>query len=423
MDLLVIQLKRDEAILATFRKKRGMVSFVGAERHSLAESGDLSDILKRGAGPQEQRVILSLLPEHLYLREVELPISDRDKVRELLPMELKGETLLDTDALVFDALPLANGKFLAVWGRTKELSESIERLRAAGLEPEVVTSSLFHWGRLAPAQGTFVVTDGEAVAAYRDRMPLFFRALPATGENELARTVTTLEIAKEIEVEKVLRYEKDAEESVEPEAELAEAFGDDRHAVVALAGAYAVAAAVADGSVVNLRRGPLAYTAGAQKLYRKLRVPMILAAVLVLLAFGEAGVRYYLVKKDVTSLDNTIKGIYKEVFPTRKKPVDEVAELRSEIKRLEGAKTSSNVLKLLKDLAEAKGDDVTGFYETEIEGTDVRLKGDARTFQAANDFKARAGKLLDGAEVSEVKSKPDGSVGFSFRGKLKGVSQ
>jgi general secretion pathway protein L len=141
----------------------------------------------------------------------------------------------------------------------------------------------------------------------------------------------------------------------------------------------------------------------------------------VLLLFVESGVRYYLVKRDLASLELSIKGIYKEVFPTRSKAVDEVSELRAEIKKLESAKTSSNVLKLLKDLAMIKGDDVGGIYETEVDGPEVRLKGDARSFQAVNDFKVRASKILDQAEVSEIKSRPDGSVTFNFRGKMKGV--
>ena len=40
------------------------------------------------------------------MREIELPISDRRKVRDILPLELKGETAVDTDELVFDALSL-----------------------------------------------------------------------------------------------------------------------------------------------------------------------------------------------------------------------------------------------------------------------------------------------------------------------------
>jgi general secretion pathway protein L len=47
------------------------------------------------------------------------------------------------------------------------------------------------------------------------------------------------------------------------------------------------------------------------------------------------------------------------------------------------------------------------------------LKGDARSFQAANDFKSRLASLCASSELNEVKSRPDGSVSFSFRGTLR----
>jgi general secretion pathway protein L len=152
---------------------------------------------------------------------------------------------------------------------------------------------------------------------------------------------------------------------------------------------------------------------------RKLRLSLILAVALVLLLFVEAGLRYFLVKQDLDSLNASIRTIYREVFPNRKKPVDEVGELRSEIKRLGGASGRSNVLGALKKLAEIKGDDVTGFVETSIEGKQVRLQGDARSIQAVNDFRNRAAALFSDAEVGEIKSRPDGSVTFTFRGAIK----
>lgn len=429
MDILIVALKRDELTLASFHPRRGGISFLAAERHPLTGGeGELARILETaGRTPGERRVVLALPPSQLFMRELELPLTDRAKVRELLPLELKGETALDTDALSFDALPLVTGRFLAVWGRSHELREKIELLKGAGLEPEVVTASLFHWDKLAPAAGTVAVTDGEAVAVYRDAKPIYFRALrTGSGDQELERTLAALQVGQGIAVDRVISF---ARNSGEPEVlnqagrGLAEAFADDAHAAHDLAGAYAVAAAVADGSALNLRRGELAYTAGNEKLYRKLRVSFGLAALVVLLLFAESGVRFALAKRDVTSLDSSIKGIYKEIFPTRKKPVDEVVEVRAEIRKLEGARVSSNILKFFKDLALAKGDGVSGFYETEIDGPEVRLKGEARSFQAANDFRGRAANVVDGAEVTDIKSRPDGSVTFSFRGKLKGVAQ
>lgn len=429
MDILIVQLKRNELILASFRPRKGKVAFLSAERHPLeGGEGEVAAILAQTrATAGEHRVVLALPPSHLFMRELEFPIADRAKVRELLPLELKGETALDTDGLAFDALPLGGGRVLAVWGRVKDLAERIEILKQAGIEPEQVTASLFHWNRLAPAAGTVAVTDGEALAAYRDGVPIYFRALPpGAGENEIARTVTAVELSQGVTVDRVISYAGGAAEGealAQGGAGLDEAFAGDAHAARDLAGTYAVAAAVADGSSVNLRRGPLAYTAGNERLYRKLRITIGLAAALIVLVLAESGVRYYLVKRDLASLDNSIRSIYKEVFPNRKKPVDEVSELRSEIRKLEGAKTASHVLKMLKDVAEIKGDDVNGFYETEYDGSELRLKGDARSIQAANDFKGRAARVFDGADVSEIKSRPDGSVTFNFRGKPKGGTQ
>lgn len=428
MDMLIVQLKRTELVLASFKPRKGGANFLSAERHPLqGEEGELSRILKTSLlAAGEQRVILAVPPSQLFMRELELPITDRAKVRDLLPLELKGETALDTDGLVFDALPLAEGKVLAIWGHAGELSSLIEILKEAGLEPEMVTASLFHWDRLAPAHGTVAVCDGEALAAFKDGGAIFFRALPANcGEAEIARTVAAVELARSVKVDKVISHAADSQGGggLSAVPGLFEAFGDDSRAAHDLAGAYAVAAAAADGSAVNLRRGALAYTAGTEKLYQRLRVTMLLAAALVLLVIAESGVRYYLVRKDLASLDRSIAAIYKEIFPARKKAVDEVSEIRSEIKRLEGAKTSSNVLQLLKDVAEAKGDDVGGIYEAEIIGTEVRLKGDAKSFQAANDFKTRTAALLDKGEVSETKSRPDGSVTFTLSGTMKGVTR
>ena len=429
MDILIVALKSHELTLATFRPRKGGVSFLAAERHPLSgEEGELARILAAAAPVVgERRVVLALPPSRLFMRELELPLTDRAKVRELLPLELKGETALDTDALSFDALPLLSGRFLAVWGRSSDLGGQIELLKGVGLEPELVTASLFHWEKLAPATGTVAITDGEAVAVYREAKSVYFRALPpGAAPEEVTRTVAALELSQGVQVDQVVSYARttvEAESLALAPKGLVDAFKGDAHAAHDLAGAYAVAAAVADGSALNLRRGSLAYTAGNAILYRKLRVTALLAATVVVLVFAESAVRYTLAKRDLASLDRSVKGVYQEVFPTRRKPVDEVAELRAEIKRLEGSKTSSNVLKLLKDLALAKGDEVTGIYETEVDGPEVRLKGEAKSFQAASDFKGRAGKVLDAAEVSEVKSKPDGSVSFSFRGKMKGVAK
>ena len=73
----------------------------------------------------------------------------------------------------------------------------------------------------------------------------------------------------------------------------------------------------------------------------------------------------------------------------------------------------------MKKLAEAKGNTINGLYEAEVEGSGLRIKGDARSAQAVNEFKAALVPLLATVELGEVKSRPDGTVGFSLTGTLK----
>ncbi len=436
MNYLIVQLAGNEALFARFRHRRGGLVFTGASRQEIAGENSLANLLAAAATEdgEQERVVLALPPTHLFLRELELPIDDRRKLREVLPLEMRGETALDSDELVFDALPLGGGKILAVWGKRQELAEKIALMAGERLEPEIVTASLFHWHALLPegVRGYVAITDGESLAVYHDGTPYYFRALRRSDlETELDRTLAALEISKGISVGKVFLHGAAARQSVPPAigsrevaplpgaGELAAVFGDDVTAARDLAGAFAVALTCCREEPINFRSGVLAYTAGQKKVLKRLRLSLILAAACIVVLVAEAGVRYLLVKRDLDSVNSSIKVIYRAVFPNRKKAVDEVSELRSEIKRLGGATAGRSVLACLNKLAAAKNEDVTGLYEIELDGDQLRVKGDARSAQAVNDFRTRAAALFADADVGEIKSRPDGGVSFVFRATTK----
>ena len=437
MNYLIVQLTGNEALFARFQLKRGVLVFDRASRETIDQEHPLAAMLAEAAaaGREGERVILVIPPSLLSLREMELPLSDRRKIREVLPLELKGDTACDSEELVFDALPLDGGKVLAIWVKRHDLAEKIAIMTDNGLEPEIVTASLFHWHALLPegeSGGLIALSDGESLAVYRNGKPCYFRAL-AQGEPgaEVVRTLAALEIGKGVKVEKVLLHGAAAHQAADlPPAppvfsvlpcnlEMATLFGGDAAAIGDLAGAYAVARACALEEPVNFRRGNLAYTAGRKKTLKKLRISLILATACVVLLMAETAVRYFQVRQDLDSVNDSIRAIYREVFPSRKKPVDEVAELRGEIKRLGGGAATGNLLLALTRLAEIKGADVTGLFEVEVDGGQLRVRGDARSIQAVNDFRTRGAAVFAGAEVGEIKSRPDGSVTFSFRGTMK----
>ena len=186
-----------------------------------------------------------------------------------------------------------------------------------------------------------------------------------------------------------------------------------------LAGLLAVARACQAGALPDFRRSDLAWTAGDAALLRKMTVTAALAAVAVILLFVSKGLQYRAVKTDLASLDKSIASMYHEVFPGRTKAVDEVAEVKGEIRKLAGAEEGSSFLNVLKKLAEAKGNTINGLYEAELEGGNLRVKGDARSAQAVNEFKSALAPLMTTVELGEIKSRPDGSVTFTLAGKLK----
>lgn len=437
MNYLIVQLTGNEALFARFQLKRGALVFAGAFRETIGGERSFASMLEEAAaaGREDEKVVLALPSGLLFLRELELPLSDRRKIREVLPLELKGEIAFDTDELVFDAVPLESGKVLAVWGRRQDIEEKIAVMTDKGLEPEIVTASLFHWRALLPpgeAGGTVALSDGESLAVYKSGKPFYFRALRQGDRHaEITRTLAALDVGKGITVNKVLLHGaaagKDAELPPPPPAFAVFAGNDEMSAVFGglaketrdLAGAYAVARACAFEEPVNFRSGGLAYTAGRKKALKKLRITMALAVACLLLLVVETSFRYFLVRRDLNSVNNSISAIYRQVFPNRKKPVDEVAELRSEIKRLGGGATGGGLLRSLNRLADLKGADIAGFDEIEADGDQLRVRGNARSIQAVNDFRTRAAAFFSGAEVAEIKSRPDGSVTFLFRGTMK----
>jgi general secretion pathway protein L len=440
MDILIVEADRRSVGFARFQRRSGALIFQGADSspHESPESfaqvlADLAETVG-----SEERVILSLDPESLFLRELELPLSDRRKQREVLPLELRGEIALDADGLIFDALPSQDGKVIAVWAVEADLEARIAVMKEAGLEPRIVGSSLFAWEFLIPetdSNGSQALSDGRSLAVYSEGRPILFRSLgEGNAADEITRTLALLEAGRGIRVKKVFLHGAAAAAASSfvgrgqstgvsfallPVArDLAASFPGENTALE-YAGAWALATASLRGEPINFRHGKLAYTAGLVLMKRKLRLSLLLVTLLLVLLMAETGLRYYFVKRDLSSLNTSISQIYREVFPARKKAVDEVSELKSEIRRLGGGAAGQETLPTMSGIAMAKGDGVSGIYELEMGGGQVMLKGDARSFQAANDFKSRLASLCTSSEMNEVKSRPDGSVSFSFRGTLR----
>jgi general secretion pathway protein L len=433
MEYLIINIAEQQVTAARFDISGRSAALGGAASFLLDDETDLAAVaLKIAAGTSgSPRVIVCLPPVLFAQRVVELPLTDLRKVREILPAHLQGEIALPAEEAVFDALPAADGTYLALWAKRSEVAQAVDLFREAGCEPQIVSSAPFAWQSLPGILRDCALFDGTALAVIADGRLVFVRALDGTDPHkQLHATLSALELAGTQLPQRLIVFGEQAESLFETDDlplevehlqlpdDLAPIFRTEG-AFQQLAGLYAVARACHDGALPDFRRGDLAWTTGDARLRRKLILTAILVAAAVVLLFVSKGLQYRAARTDIVSLNVSITSIYREIFPSRTKAVDELSEVKGEIKKLTGGENSSSVLDVLKQLAEAKGTAINGLFEAELEGRTLRVKGDARSAQSVNEFKAALSGLMATVEVGEIKSRPDGTVGFSLSGTLK----
>ena len=432
MDCLILQAEATQLVVAHFSVSRKGTELVGAAAIELDEERTLTDALRSVAEKitGSPRVILCLPPVLFAQRAITLPITDLRKVREVLPAHLQGESAIAVEELSLQVMPSGSGKFLALWGRKSDIGEAITQFREAGIEPQIVSSLPFAYGELPGIPQDAVVCDGRTVAVIKGGKLTYFRAFSSAATAPMINTtLAALALSGEELPEKLCLigaevHQMDlgelscAAELVQVPAELGGLFKNEQ-TFLQLAGHYAVARACFAGTLPDFRQGELSWRAGDARLRKKLLLTGILAVIIVLLVFTSKGLQYKVAVTDLASLNKSIATLYRDIFPNRNKAVDEVSEVKGEIKKLSGMETSSAHLDILKIIADAKGNSINGIFEAEIEGRTLRIKGDAGSSQSVNEFKAALTPLLATVDLGEVKSRPDGTVIFTLSGTLK----
>ncbi len=434
MDYLILQAEKMRVTVAHFGVTRRSTELIGAASIELNEERSLADAVHQIAEKitGSPRIVLCLPPSLFAQRTVSLPFNDLRKVREVLPAHLQGDIALPVEELVLEVMPAGDGQFLALWARKSDIRAAINQFRDAGIEPQIVTSLPFALADLPGVPAECAVCDGATLALLKGGRLTYTRSFnSAVTAPLITATLAALELSglalpqRLCLVGPVAGAFDDADllpvpaEVLETPSELGHLFKNDE-TFHQLAGLYAVARAGFAGTLPDFRQGELAWTAGDAKLRRKLLLTGILAVVCIVLLFVGKGLQYRAAVTNLVSLNNSVATMYREIFPGRAKAIDEISEVKGEIKKLAGIESSNGYLDILKKLVEAKGNNsINGLYEAEFEGRSLRVKGDARSAQEVNQFKATLTPMLATVELGEVKSRPDGTVGFTLTGTLK----
>lgn len=436
MEYLIIKQTKNHVTAAKFQISGRSATLGGAASFVCDDENPLAEIARRIAegAAGSPRVVLCLPPKMFAQRSVDLPLTDLRKVREVLPAHLQGEMILPAEEVVFDGVPSSGGRFLAVWAQKTDIRHAIDTFRDAGLEPQIVTCDPFSWVLIPGIPSDIALCDGAALVVMAEGRISCMRALGAgDGGGQAAAALSALELSGLTLPSGMTVFGEQADALMASEMPLpvsrlempddvALIFRTDA-AFQQLAGLYAVARSCHSGAIADFRRGDLAWTAGDARQRKKLFLAAGLTVLVVMLLFVSKGLQYRAVQTDIASLNSSIAKLYRDIFPARTKAVDELSEVKGEIRKLAGADSTRGALDVFRLLAEAKGATINGLYEAEIDGTALRLKGDARSTQAVNEFKAALMPFMASVELGEVKSRPDGTVGFSITGTIREVGK
>ncbi|MGB4598973.1 MAG: type II secretion system protein GspL [Trichlorobacter sp.] len=423
MIIQIVQRTGDMLTCARFKRNGRMLTPVSGYRRSFQDDAEFTRILQENPLPpgEETRIILALAPAQVSLREMSLPLQDRKKLRAILPLELAGEIAEDAAELVCDVLPLSDGSLLAGWASVQSIAPVIRLMAEAGQEPEVVTCSSLAWHLVQPPQqqGVIALVDATAIMVCGQGKPVFCRGME-TDATALSRTLAAVELGKGVTVETVYRLEGDplpGEQLLLLPEQLAGQQGSGDLPANVLISPLATAMAYCSGEIFNLRTGPLAWSGKRSHLVRQFRTPLILGAVVLLLLFAETSLRWHLLARDITATNRSIATIYRTVFPTRTKAVDEVAELKAEIRRLQQGGSGNATLAFLTLVAQSKDEKIIGFSEVELDTERFQLKGDTLDATAVTALSRKVSEAGWTVEQPALTNRPGATTLFVLKGK------
>ena len=360
-----LELMGNESRAYVFEEETGrLVQEISFEFEPGGAGGGLSIGLPEDVG----ETVVSVPLNELGIRALDIPISDIQRVRDVLPFELEGMVLGDPQEMVIDAVSLASLKegeapvpdekqdqkqrVLAVYMENEKLASLLDSLKNAGIDPRAVTSS-----ELA-----------EMVRGLKSGNSLTDMVSGAISLDESER----LELARN-------------ESTQEP--------------------------------TVNFRMGRFAYTKEAEKTRRMLLRTAALAAALVLALAGHMFLKASSLSKEASAMDAKSVGIYLELFPGKKPQSTKGLRYKAEakVKALRGKAElyrEAGVLGLLMGLQDSM---MQGLKLTEItvDSRAVVLRG---TAESLDDVHALRDSLdfLEEVTISESGAAAAGGTGFTI---------
>ena len=300
------------------------------------------------------------VPEALLdFRVLSFPFADKEKIAEVIPLELSNLIISGPGEIVFDSIVLGcsdtSVDVLVVYIGMEVLHRILADLAQRNIDPRIVTSLDLR----PPAD--------EGNESGREQ---FFNSLGTCLNN-----VSPWDPAR--------RISDAGQEILEP--------------------------------TLNLRRGPFAYTKDAEKTGKALRITLVLAFVLVFIVHATFLFQALMTKKASAAIAGQMRLSYRTLFPGEKKTIDELYQLKSHIKESrEIGNLLSGVapLHLLLGLSRRMEANIV-YTDISLEKGLIKMKAEAHSMDDLAKIQKRLSGFLTGVSISDIKPAAQGKVLFT----------
>lgn len=437
MKILGLSLEKGRLSAALVQRKFGRAELLESVTSTVAHEDDLAVVLRETVKAlPDARIVLALPGRFFTQRVVTFPFADRKRIEKALPFEMEDLVPLPLDALVLDHLPLngtpgtktAETRVLCMALPKTVLREHLDRLSAAGIDPQAVVPSPAALAAVAvmmPAGANGLVINGTDACLVGGGSVKALCSIGAGPTGGLRHVVQALETAHKERVEQAFLLSPDPEmlaaltglgiavEQVTPE--LAGKKADN---------AVSLGAALLDG--LNFRQGEFAFRLADEGARRRKRTLLIAGAAAAVLAIVNVGVKYSMIQASYSKLDREIREIYRQTLPDARLSGDPVRMVRDKVaeekKRFGALGSGTSALDVMKTVTDGVPKEIrVSFQEFILEGDRLRLQGETPSFDFVDKVKAELQRspLFAEVTVQDTRMGVDNKVKFRMDIKLK----
>lgn len=167
---------------------------------------------------------------------------------------------------------------------------------------------------------------------------------------------------------------------------------------------------------INMRQGDLAYTGDMDRFQKNLRFTSVLVLILAILCGVYSSLQFLSAKKNHEAHEKHINSVYRAVFPEDKKIVSAERQFKGNLNSLKKRQASLGgipVLDILYDIATQGGENIK-LHEFGSDGKNIRIKGNAVSFENVESLKNSLSALFRNVKVVDSTATADNKIDFTI---------